>query len=260
MLGGEHYSSGFQKLSFFPVIFKNRDIFCPFLLCCYSWSLPRLMHYSLTQRMFSSRSRFSHSSISRSFSLSLSHMCFLFLPLQGFWLDLLLGAIYLKLVLNQTGFGFVWRVPLGGDGEVTHKDYLWHCAKQQSASSYKSDQYLKANMRIPRQRVCTLYVGRCREVRGPTFTPPPQCFNMCLAPQGSLCAVELWAFVCVCLHMYLYVWVWWVIGVWWEVSCGGYYLLWSRHCLWTLNQWLCFAWSTSLRTGHKILWPCQTSI
>lgn len=75
---------------------------------------------------------------------------------------------------------FVWLTPLGDGGGVVHIVSPWHCAKEQSASSYTFDQYLKANKRLPKQLVCALYVGRGK---GDGEPPPlPLCFNMCLPP------------------------------------------------------------------------------
>lgn len=54
-------------------------------------------------------------------------------------------SLEVKLVLNQTGLGPSGLFPEELMVELSHKDSLWHCAKEQSASSYKFDHYLKAN-------------------------------------------------------------------------------------------------------------------
>lgn len=174
-------------------------------------------------------------------------------PLR-FWLDLLLGAIYLwrwswcwiKQVWVRLACS-PWR--WCGGGGVVHKDSLWQCAKEQSASSYKFDQYLKANKRLPRQLVCALYVGRGKGVD----LPPPPVLQHVFAPSRLLVCRGVVSFRVYCLCMYPYVWVLRVIGVWQEVSCGGYSSSWSRRCLWTLNLVAVFRLKHIIKSKTQVL-------
>lgn len=149
-------------------------------------------------------------------------MCYLCSILIGFVArsNISLGGMN----LNQTGLGFVWLAP-GGNSRVVHKDSNW----QQSATSCKFDQHLKANK-------CVLYEGRGL---GCVFSSSwfsngggKQIYTHRLAFVGMLC---------MCVH----VWELRVPAVWLEVCLGGCCSYW--HCHFTLNLWWGFTWITSLR-------------
>lgn len=69
-----------------------------------------------------------------------------------FWLDLLLGAIYISggEVASESNMSRGLSGSFPQEVVVVHKSACWHCIGQQSAPGCKSDQYLKANKSPPK--------------------------------------------------------------------------------------------------------------
>lgn len=174
-LGSEPYLSGFWMISV-AVLFqveaeKERFFFSPVLIQLESVQ-PRLVLYSLTQRMFSNRSSFPPSFL----FVSRSHMCFLCKVFD--WIccsERCISGGEVGAESNRSGF--VWLAPLRRLwlGLFT-KTPSGTAPKNNKASSCKFDQHLKPN----KQLVCALVCRKRKE--GWDHFPLSQCSNMCLHP------------------------------------------------------------------------------